>query len=227
VVVVRAKGLASVELKSTAVRVLEGVPQKLEIADGLVVRWENMSGDPRQAVSKAERGLSRLKNLLPDIRAGIAATEVAALELSECVDAGWIGLVPEKACAAWGAPVVKDAGLSSGRRVGRWQGPAIPDIDGLISLARSMGQDLPSLPTGGVIRVGLHGEKGFCFFRLEIRPGNSSSQVAGQIAASLCERFFQVGSVHALSISMVEEGSRSLEEQEPASISPQLALLPW
>lgn len=236
VVVLRARGLLGEERQAEALRLMEGASLRSTLPDGLLL--EVSGSDSRLLMARLERVSLRLRPALPDLRIAAAATEGAALALSEGVEAGWVGMVPESAMPAWEqAPAEEGTGTPVGihteRRVGRWKGPAVPDIDGVVGLCRSMTLDLPPAPLGGMVRVGLHGEKGFCFFRVECRKGASPSQLAGQVAAAVCEHFFQVGAVHAMSVALVEEVQRAssrtdvrAEAREGSRSWGQLALLP-
>lgn len=224
VVMIRSQELVG-EAQAVAARCMEGALLPVSEPDVLATRMDAMTGDPRHAMARAERMMVRLRSQFPDVRMAMAASFDAAYALLGCVDPGWIGLCPQAMLSAWTAAIIEDIGLFPGRRVGRWSGPAIPDIDGLISLARAMTVELPIPMMGGVVRVGLHGEKGFCSFRVSLKPNTTSQQAAGHIAASLCERFFQVGAVTNLSLGLVEETQPAREAEEDMP-SQRLALVP-
>ncbi len=233
VVAIRARGLVGAERRAEVLRLLEGATLRGVLEDGMLLSLTGM--DSRVLMARLERLSLRLRPALADLRISAAATELAALALCEGVEPGWVGMVPFGAVAAWERPAAEEYGINAERRVGRWKGPSVPDIDGVVGLCRSMTLDLPAVPPGGMVRVGLHGEKGFCFFRVEGRRGATPLQLAGQVATAVCEHFFQVGAVHAMSVALVEEvqrpevqleASSNLAKSRPAPTRGQLALLP-
>lgn len=227
-VAVRARALVTEEARQSVLRLLEGALEVQVLEDGLVATLPAAGEDLRIVMARLERVALRLRVLMPDVRMAAAADAEAAARLGACVDAGWLGVAPGVAVAAWKQAAAPGVGISIGRRVGRWKGPSIPDIDGVVSLSRTMSSELPMQSGGGSVRVGLHGERGFCIFRVPYRRGCTAPQVASQVAAAVCEHFFQVGAVTAVSVALIEELEQLLPQVEPEVDhgQGQLALLP-
>lgn len=205
----RAQGLTA-DHRNMVLRILDVaasyvLPNASEDSDEMVI--ELVGTEPRLLMARIERAMLRLRATMPTLRVGAAAKIGVAQSVTDTLESGWIGLVPEHALDVWfpSNELTDEVGIASGRRVGRWKGPAMPDVDGLVSLCRVIVLDLVIDPDGGTIRVGLHGERGFRFFRVEYRKGTTHTGVASQVAASVCEHFFQVGSVTAVSVATVGE----------------------
>jgi hypothetical protein len=104
-------------------------------------------------------------------------------------------LVPDCVGDVWAAEPDPEIGFAAGSRVARWKGPPMPDVDGLTRTIHHL-VSMVDATTPGTIRVGLHGTKGFCFFRV-----NAADPKA--VAVEACQHLFEVGPLQAASVAVV------------------------
>ncbi len=181
---------------------------------GLDTEWDGVrltaplprsAADPEYLMVRARRLGSRLRPLVSGPMSLVIGPSVSvAARVAGLAPEGMLGVVPDEAAEAWCDRPGSGAGWSRGRRVGRWRGPAIPDLDGAVSLSRIMADDLADVADGTTVRVTLHGENGFCCFRLPIRRGGAR-HLGGLVVLGVSEHFFQVGPVSAMTIAVIEE----------------------
>ncbi len=214
-VAMQARGLVCEDLQDLALEVMGGTLLGID-GEFLSIALPPDAGadpvlNPAAFMARLERLFLQLRPELPDLRfAAAAASSVAATALA-CADPGWILLVPDRAVARWEAAAAqKPEGISAGRRICRWRGLGMPDIDGAVSLARALCAELPLLPEGGVVRISLTGDRDFVTFRVEYSKGVTAAQVSGGVATAVCEHFFQIGVLQAMSLALTEIQERRL-----------------
>lgn len=178
----------------------------------LLVPW-SADPDPGVSLARQERLLRRLWQAFGvEANTAVAASARAASVVVRMLDRGEVAAVPSGAEDAWSGRPAR--GLVAGARQGSWTGPALPDVEGILSTACALLDALG--PAACVLRWRTGGRQ----VELEI-PEHSRGVSRGRIA----EPRLRVALARNGPVDRLEVSARKAPPVVPRGLSPQLALL--
>lgn len=154
---------------------------------GFLVRAGSVRGG--SALALGERIALRLwQSVGVESRIAVAASAAEARALAAVLDPSQVAVSPTGVAEVWGGRCA-GASISRSTRSGNWRGPAVPDVEGVVTLCRSLA---PSSASG--LSITLDSEHGLV--RLSVPAGPLSA--GARVESCVRENALSIGRIHGV-----------------------------